>query len=93
MRGKFTSLEAPAPQGPYSHGIITSGKLLRISGQLPIDALTGQIVGDDFETQAIQTFENLKTIVEAAGSYLTKVVKVQMYLKDIYCFDEANAIY
>jgi len=93
MREPFFSSRAPKPRGPYSHAIVTSGKQLWVSGQLPIDPQTGEIVSDEFEEQAIQTFENLKAIVEDAGGSLQKAIKVQVYLKDTRYFDAMNEIY
>lgn len=93
MRQTFLTIQAPKPRGPYSHAVICSGRQLWVSGQLPIDPRTGELVGEDFETQALQTFENLKTVVEAAGGDLKNAVKIQVYLKDTADFEKMNEIY
>ena len=93
MREAFLSRHLPAPQKPYSHAVICSGKQLWVSGQLPLDPLTGEIVSAQFESQAVQAFENLKTIVEDAGGKLDKTIKVQVYLKDNKDFEAMNRIY
>lgn len=82
MREPFTSPRLPKPKQPYSHGIITSGKQLWLSGILPIIPETGEFALRVFETQAVQTFENLRTAVEDAGGSLANAIKVNVYLYD-----------
>jgi 2-iminobutanoate/2-iminopropanoate deaminase len=83
---------APATVGPYSHAI-KGGDLLFVSGQLPIDVSTGRFVGDGIGEQTRQCLKNVKTILEAAGSCLEKVLKTTVFLKDMNDFEEMNKIY
>jgi 2-iminobutanoate/2-iminopropanoate deaminase len=84
---------APAPRGPYAQGILAAGLQLYVAAQGPLDPATGQIVGDTFEAQARQTFENVKAIIEAAGAGMADVVKVTVFLADWQYFGALNAIY
>ena len=83
---------APKPVGPYNQAIV-AGNTIYVAGQGPIDARTGQVVKGTFEEQAICTFENIKAILEAAGSSLSEVVKVNVYLADNGDFTKLNDIY
>jgi len=83
---------APAAIGPYSTAV-SVGDILYTSGQLPLDPDTGNIVGDDVATQAKQSLENLKTIVEALGSNMKNVIKTTIYLTDIDSFLAFNDVY
>lgn len=93
MRKAYDSVEgAPAAVGPYSIAVST-GNILYTSGQLPIHAGTGDIVGDTVAIQARQSLENLKTIIEKLGSDMKNVIKVNIYLTDMDCFSEFNDVY
>ena len=83
---------APAAIGPYVQAKIT-GNLVYSSGQIPIDPATGNLVSGGIEEQTKRVCENLKAVLEAAGSSLTKVVKTNCYLKDIGDFAAFNAVY
>lgn len=83
---------APAAIGPYVQAKIT-GNLVYSSGQIPIDPATGNLVEGGIEEQTKRVCENLKAVLEAAGSSLTKVVKTNCYLKDINDFTAFNAVY
>jgi 2-iminobutanoate/2-iminopropanoate deaminase len=83
---------APAV-GPYSHAARVSGELLFLSGQIPLDPVTSQIVGDTPAEQARRCLENLETIAKAGGSSLTQAVKVTIYLLDMAAFAEVNEVY
>jgi 2-iminobutanoate/2-iminopropanoate deaminase len=93
MREPFISTKLLTLQQPYSHGIISSGKQLWLSGILPINVATGEMVERDFEKQAIQTFENLKAAVESAGVTLAQAIKVNIYLYDTKDHHTMNDIY
>jgi 2-iminobutanoate/2-iminopropanoate deaminase len=96
MREPFTSDKLLKPQQPYSHGIVTSGKQLWLSGVLPVNLITGELVEREFEKQAVQTFENLKAAVESAGASLADAIKVNVYLydtKDHYMMNDIYARY
>ena len=84
--------KAPAAIGPYSQAVKV-GEFIFVSGQLPIDPSTGKLVGGDIENQTRQCLENLKSILEAAGSSLDKTVKVTVFLKDMDDFSEINKVY
>jgi len=84
--------KAPRPVGPYSQAVRV-GAWLFISGQIPIDPATGQIIKGDFKRASRQVLENIKAIVEAAGGILEDVVKVTVYMKDISKFSEFNEVY
>ena len=84
--------QAPAPIGPYSQAIETNG-LIFTSGQIAIDPKTNALVEGDVITQARQVFENLKAVLEAAGSDLDHVVKTTIFLKNMSDFARVNEIY
>lgn len=93
MRQEIKTDRAAAPKGPYSQGIVCEGRQLYVAGQVPADPVTGEFVGTTFEEQAIQTFENLKAVIEAAGGTLEDVVKVNAYIADMNDFPKFNEIY
>jgi 2-iminobutanoate/2-iminopropanoate deaminase len=83
---------APAAISPYSQGVRV-GSLLFTAGQIPLDPATGEIVPGGIAEQTTRVLENLKAIVEAAGSSLAKVVKTTVFLKDLKDFAAMNAVY
>lgn len=83
---------APAAIGPYSQAIV-SGNLLFTSGQIPLDPVSGEVVGETIEEQAEQICKNLKAVLAAAGSDLEKVVKTTCFLSDMKDFAAFNAVY
>ncbi len=91
MRKAVTVEEAPAPAGPYSHAVVANGFVF-ISGQGPVDPETGNMP-DAFVDQVRQTLKNVQTILEAAGSNLENVVKVNAYVTDLTRFKEFNEVY
>jgi 2-iminobutanoate/2-iminopropanoate deaminase len=82
----------PKAIGPYSQAIRANGFIF-ISGQVPFDPATGQLVGGDIAQQTARVIENLKAIVEAAGSSLGHAVKVCVFLKDMGDFSAMNEVY
>lgn len=82
----------PPAVGPYSPGVIANGFLF-VSGQIPLNPSTGELVTDSFESQVKQVLENLKSVVEAGGANLNDVVKVTIFVTDISCFGQLNEIY
>ena len=80
------------PQGPYSQGIVANGFVF-VSGTVGIDPKTGNMVAGGLNEQAKQTMENIKAILEAAGSGLNKVLKASVFIKDASFFKDMNAIY
>lgn len=83
---------APKPVGPYSQAV-KIGNMVYVSGQLGIDPSTGRIISDDVELQMRRAFMNVASILEAAGSSLSRVVKVTVYLKDPSYFKILNKVY
>ncbi|MFB3920769.1 MAG: RidA family protein [Terriglobia bacterium] len=83
---------APAAIGPYSQAA-RAGNLLFVSGQIPLDPATGQLVAGDIAAQTERVLMNLGAIVEAAGSSLEKVVKTTVYLRDLAEFGKMNEVY
>jgi 2-iminobutanoate/2-iminopropanoate deaminase len=84
---------APAAIGPYSQGIATPQGFVFTAGQIPIDPATGTIVSGGIQEQATRVLENVKAIVEAAGSSMQQVVKTTVYLSDLNDFGPMNEIY
>ena len=83
---------APAAIGPYSQAI-QIGDLLFVSGQVPIDPSTGAIVEGDIKAQAQQSLNNLKAILNAAGTNMGAVVKTTVFLADMNDFAAMNEVY
>lgn len=92
MKKNINTDRAPQPIGPYSQAV-QAGNLLFISGQIAIDPQTGSLVTNSFAAECRQVLENLKAIVEAGGSSLEQVVKVNISLTDLGKFGELNSIY
>jgi 2-iminobutanoate/2-iminopropanoate deaminase len=84
--------KAPAAIGPYSQAV-KAGDFIFVSGQIPIDPKTGELVGDNIKDQTRQSLENIKNILEAAGSSLDKIVKTVVFIKDMNDFGEMNEVY
>jgi len=89
---KVITDKAPRPVGPYAQGVI-AGCLLFISGQIPIDPNTGELVEGDFKLKVRRVLENVKAIVEASGGSLKDVVKVTVFIRDIKLFQTFNEVY
>ncbi|MCG6656640.1 RidA family protein [Halomonas campisalis] len=83
--------KAPAAIGPYSQAI-KAGNTVYLSGQIPLDPATMQIVSDDIEAQARQVFENLKAVCEEAAGSLGEIVKLNLYLVDLDNFAVVNQV-
>lgn len=77
---------------PYSPGL-RAGDFIFVSGQVPRDPASGQIVGETIEEQTRQVLENIKSILEAGGATLEDVVKVNAHLTDLSLFDRYNKVY
>lgn len=82
---------APAAIGTYSQAIRTGG-LVFLSGQIPLDPATGNVVDGDFAARAKQVFENLKAVAEEAGGSLDDVVKLTIFLTDLGNFATVNEV-
>ena len=82
---------APAAIGPYSQAVRAGGSVY-LSGQIPLDPATGELVGGDIADQARRVFDNLRAVCEAAGASLDDVVRVGIYLMDLEDFAAVNAV-
>jgi reactive intermediate/imine deaminase len=82
---------APAAIGTYSQAIQT-GNLVFLSGQIPLDAATMEVVEGDFEARARQVFDNLRAVAVAAGGDLNQVVKLTIFLTDLGNFATVNSV-
>ncbi len=91
-RSIVNTSKAPAPVGPYSQAV-RCGNLLFVSGQVPLDPESGELVLNSFAEQCHRVLLNLKIILEAGGSALGNVLKVTIYLQNLAQFNELNEIY
>jgi 2-iminobutanoate/2-iminopropanoate deaminase len=82
----------PKPIGPYSQAVKANG-FLYLAGQVALDPKTGELTGSDIRQQTERTLENVKGILEAAGSNLHHVVKTTVFLKDLNDFAAMNEVY
>ena len=82
---------APAAIGTYSQAVAANG-LVFLSGQIPLDPQTMEIVDGDFEARTRQVFDNLRAVAEAAGGGLDDIVKLTIYLTDLGNFAAVNAV-
>ena len=82
---------APAAIGPYSQAT-RAGSMVFLSGQIPLDPATGEVVPGGIEEQARRAFDNLKAVAEAAGGSLADVVRLGLYLTDLSQFAAVNAV-
>jgi 2-iminobutanoate/2-iminopropanoate deaminase len=89
---KIDTAQAPAAIGPYSQAIAKDGFLF-VSGQLPLDPTTGEIVGANAAQQIEQGLKNMSAIAEAAGTSLSKTVKTTVLLTDLGEFAAVNEVY
>ncbi len=89
---EIKSINAPKAIGPYSQGV-ERDNIVFISGQLPIDSTTGEIIGDDVLSQTIQSLENIKHIVTEANASMNDIVKTTILLKNIGDFNIVNEVY
>jgi 2-iminobutanoate/2-iminopropanoate deaminase len=92
MREAVSSAGAPAAIGPYSAGI-RAGNLLFLSGSIPLDPATGQVVAGDITAQATRVMENIAALLSAAGASFGDVVKTTVFLADMSEFAAMNEVY
>ncbi|MDR7401504.1 MAG: RidA family protein [Armatimonadota bacterium] len=92
QRDVISSESAPRAIGPYSQAIRANGFVF-LSGQIALDPLTGQVVGQDVKTQTRRVLDNIAAVLAAAGSSLDKVVKCTVFLKDMNDFGPMNEEY
>jgi 2-iminobutanoate/2-iminopropanoate deaminase len=92
MKTAISTPHAPAAIGPYSQAVKT-GDFLYTSGQIPLDPVSGQVVSGDITEQTTRVLENLKAVLEEAGSGLSNVIKTVVFLKNMSDFASMNAVY
>jgi reactive intermediate/imine deaminase len=92
MAGRpISTNDAPAAIGPYSQAI-RAGSTVYLSGQIPLDPATQDVVAGGFQAQATRVFDNLEAVARAAGGALSDIVKLTVYLTDLGRFAEVNEI-
>jgi len=91
MRQPIHTDRAPAAIGPYSQAV-RAGDTVFLSGQIPLDPATGELVAGDIATQARRAFDNLRAVCEAAGGSLDGVARLGLYLTDLGDFAAVNAV-
>lgn len=89
---EISTQRAPKAIGPYSQGV-SIGRYLFLSGQIPIEPLSGEVSTGSIEAQTRQVLKNLQGVLEEAGATMRDVVKTTVYLKDLTAFAEMNAVY
>jgi reactive intermediate/imine deaminase len=87
----ITSPNAPAAIGPYSQAV-RAGNTVYLSGQIPLDPKTMDLVGGDIAVQTRRVFDNLRAVCQAAGGDLDKLVRIGIYLTDLSHFATVNAV-
>ena len=92
MKQVVATTAAPAAIGPYSQAI-RAGQTLYLSGQIPLDPSTGQIVEGDVRVQTLQVMMNLQAVLEAAGTDFSALVKTTIFLRDLADFAVVNEVY
>ena len=92
MKTVISTPKAPAAIGPYSQAV-QAGNTVYVSGQLPIDPATGAFAGEDIRAQTRQSLTNIRSILEAVGADMSKVVKTTVLLKNIADFAAMNEVY
>ena len=92
MKTIINTNNAPAPIGPYSQATLAGGFLF-VSGQIPIDPLSGELVSSDIKAEATQVMENIKAILTEAGLGFDNIVKTSIFLTDLQNFVQVNEVY
>ena len=88
----ITSKNAPAPIGPYSHGVLI-GNTLYVSGQVGKDPHTGELILSDIKKETTRVMENIKGILTEAGMDFSHIVKTTIFLKSMDNFSSVNEVY
>jgi 2-iminobutanoate/2-iminopropanoate deaminase len=92
MKKIISTDRSPKAIGPYSQAVVTNGFAF-LSGQIPLDPTTNQLIEGDITAQTERVFENLKALLEACGSSLGQVVKTTVFIKDMGEFAKMNEVY
>jgi 2-iminobutanoate/2-iminopropanoate deaminase len=93
MNKIISTEKAPKAVGPYSQAIVSGENLLFVSGQIPLDPVSGVMVGNEVKAQTVQVLENLQAVILAAGFELTSVVKCTCFLQSMNDFSTFNETY
>lgn len=91
MKKSIQTGKAPAAIGPYSQGILAE-KYLFVSGQLPLDPVTG-VLPEDIKSQTAQSIKNVQAVLQAAGGDLANIIKTTVFLTDMKDFNAVNGVY
>jgi 2-iminobutanoate/2-iminopropanoate deaminase len=89
---QIATSEAPAAIGPYSQAI-RCGQFVYTSGQIPLDPVTGELVGEDVQTQTHRVLQNLQAVLNGAGTSLKSVIKTTVFLVRMSDFQAMNTVY
>jgi len=92
MNNEIKTKKAPVAIGPYSQGIV-AGEFAYVSGQIPVNPETGEVVSDKIEDQARQSLNNVKAVLEEADFSLEDVIKTTCYIADMSDFATFNKVY
>jgi 2-iminobutanoate/2-iminopropanoate deaminase len=92
MREVIRTSDGPQPRGPYSQAIVADGFVF-VAGQVPVNPSTNELELGDAGSETRRTLQNIRAILEAAGSSLRDVVRVGVFLADLKDFDAMNAVY
>ncbi len=92
IKEEVSTGRAPQAIGPYSQAV-KIGRFIFLSGQIPIDPATGEVVNGDIADQTRQALKNLQAVVEQGGATMNDVVKTTVYLTDLMLFGEVNEVY
>jgi len=92
MRKVIRTLNAPRPRGPYSQAIVAGGFVF-VAGQIPVNPETNELELGDIRSQTHRTLENVRRVLEAAGSSLRDIVRVGVFLADLNDFAAVNEVY
>ena len=92
MKQIIATEKAPTAIGPYSQAVVSNG-IVFLSGQIPLDPATGQLIEGDVVAQTERVLENIRAVLEAAGSSFDRVLKTTVFLKDMGDFPKMNDVY
>ncbi len=92
MKTIINSPLAPAPVGPYNHSVLV-GNTLYVSGQIPLDQSTGQMIMDTIENETHQVLKNIGYILKEAGMTYENIVKCSVFVSDMELYGRINAVY
>ena len=92
MKKIIQSNDAPAPIGPYSQAV-QAGNMIFVSGQIALDAKTGNMMDENISKETQKVMENIKSVLKQAGADMQNIVKSSIFLSDMNNFTHVNAVY